>query len=123
VAPRTPVPRNPSPQLVAYACVACRRSFKRPQPQGQPTDRVCPSCGELAVNVGRHFKPPRRASLKQWEKVAFLIANGFLFQHIYDRESDRALVPYPRDLKAAHEFVRKYRNQAWRRPRGRRTRG
>jgi hypothetical protein len=47
----------------------------------------------------------------QWEKVRFLIENGFVFQRV--RERDGRIAPYPRTLKAAQTFVIRYRAQAW----------
>jgi DNA-directed RNA polymerase subunit RPC12/RpoP len=79
------IPHQVRQHLVAYACVSCQRSFKRPAEAGD--ERKCPHCGERAVCVGRHFKPPRRANKKQWDKVRFLIQEGFPFQHV------RSVVP------------------------------
>ena len=110
-----------TPYLIAYACVECRRSFKRPLGGPGEFERTCPHCRATAVAVGRHFKPPRRTSVKQWEKVRFLIEKGFPFHRVYESKRGGAAVPYPRTLEAARDFVRKYRDQAWVRPRGRRT--
>ncbi len=101
--------------LLHHVCLDCRRSFKRPVDLSDPRPsfrRKCPHCGAIAFEVGRHFRPPRRDNLAQWEKVRFLIANGFYFQHVYETARGGALVRYPRTLKAAREFVRKYRAQA-----------
>ena len=46
-----------------YAYVACRRSFKRSAPQFELV-KVCPNCGGNAIEVGRHFKPPKRGLLR-----------------------------------------------------------
>ncbi len=93
--------------LFAFACVACRRSFKRPIDLPGAFERVCPSCGATATQVGRHFKPPSRSNLKQWEKAAFLIASGFPFHRVYETKEGGRVVAYPCTLKAAQEFVRK----------------
>ncbi len=100
--------------LQHYVCLDCRRSFKRPVDMMAPLahQKKCPHCGGVAHSVGRHFRPPRRDNLAQWEKVRFLVANGFCFQHVYETARGGALVRYPRTLKAAREFVRKYRAQA-----------
>lgn len=104
-----------APYLFSFACVGCRRSFKRPIDSPGTFERVCPSCGATAIQVGRHFKPPKRSNLGQWEKVAFLIGSGFPFHRVYETKAGGRVVPYPRTLKAAREFVSKYRDQAWRR--------
>ena len=69
----------------------------------------CPHCGSVAHNVGRTFKPPKRKDDAQWEKVAFLIRNGFPFHPIYD---EHQRVPYPKTLAEAKEFVKKFKDKA-----------
>jgi hypothetical protein len=93
----------------AFACLHCRRSFKRP---AGPAWRVCPRCGQYAVNLGRHFKPPAHDDLEQWRKVRFLVEQGFAFQHVYDHARGGRLVPYPKTLRQARAFVKKYQDYA-----------
>ncbi len=69
----------------------------------------CPDCGGALHKLGRHFKAPPKDDLKQWEKVAFLVDNGFFFQRVYD---DHVQVPYPSTLQEARDFVRRYKSQA-----------
>ncbi len=95
--------------LWAFACLNCKKSFKRPGPNIK--HRKCPHCGSLAVNLGRHFKPPKRGDDAQWEKVIFLIEHGFSFHKIYDE--DGVNIPYPKTLREAKNFVEKYKNKAW----------
>ncbi len=99
-----------SPYSVAYACVACRRSFKRPGGVDAPVERRCPHCGGMAVNLGRQFKAPPVDDDRQWAKVRFLVEQGFPFHRIYGR--DGAPVPYPATLEEAKAFVKKYRRSA-----------
>ena len=94
--------------MMHFVCCKCRKSFKRKQ--WEEPALSCPDCGEPAINVGRRFRPPKRTDKKQWAKVEHLIANGFLFQHVYD-ENHRQL-PYPKTLDEAKIFVKKWKNQA-----------
>ena len=96
---------------VAYACTDCRRSFKRPGGVGAPFERVCPACQGTAINLGRHFKPPRRADDEQWAKVCYLVKHGFFFQHVYESARGGAIIRYPRTLAEARSFVKKYARQ------------
>ncbi len=99
------------PYSFHFACFHCRRSFKREG--GRDQVKKCPSCGELAINLGRHFKPPKRSDAAQWEKAAFLVRAGFLFQHVYRPGTNQEPVPYPPNLREAEAFVEQYREQAW----------
>jgi len=74
--------------------------------------KPCPNCGKSAINLGRHFKPPRSSDVAQWAKAEFLVRAGFLFQHVYDPATSQP-VPYPSTLSEAREFVAQYRDQAW----------
>jgi hypothetical protein len=98
---------------MAFACLDCRKSFKRPvnPSEGIPTELPCPDCGEAAVNLGRHFKPPKRRDGRQWEKVRFLVEHGFRFQKIRTGSSGQS-VPYPETLEEAKSFVVRYKDQA-----------
>jgi hypothetical protein len=100
-----------SPYSYAYACLSCRRSFKRPGGPGAPDLRPCPRCRGDAVNLGRNFRAPAVDDLTQWRKVGFLVRHGFVFQTLYDPETGTR-IGYPRTLEAARSFVRKYRHLA-----------
>ena len=101
--------RENSGRMLHYACVACRRSFKRGA-QRFELIKACPNCGANAIDVGRHFKPPRSTDLPQWEEVRFLLQHGFLFLHVSDPE--RGYVRYPETLAEARVFVERYKDQA-----------
>ena len=92
--------------LVAYACTACCRSFKRSAGPQAPEFRKCPNCGLRARHVGRFFKAPPADDAKQWAKVRFLVEHGFPFHRIY--VGGRS-VPYPETLEQAKQFVKTYR--------------
>jgi len=98
--------------MMHFACFRCRRSFKRSVEFGA-MDYVkrCPHCGGRALDLGRHFKPPKVGDLDQWKKIRLLVAAGFFFQHVGNDETSQ--VPYPETLEEAREFIARYRSQAW----------
>ena len=63
------------------------------------------------MNLGRHFKAPKKDDLKQWEKVQLLVNHGFRFHKVYDE--DGVHICYPETLEEAKEFVVKYKKFAW----------
>jgi DNA-directed RNA polymerase subunit RPC12/RpoP len=98
--------------LMHFACFRCRRSFKRRVELGSKDFvRRCPRCGGRALDLGRHFKPPKADDLAQWEKVRFLVAAGFFFQHVYDE--GKGQVGYPDTLEEARAFVIRHRSRVW----------
>jgi DNA-directed RNA polymerase subunit RPC12/RpoP len=103
-----------TPYHLSYACLDCRKSFKR---LVNPLDEVpeklpCPDCGKPKINLGRHFKPPKKSDTKQWAKVKFLVEHGFRFQKIQVDSGHHDTVPYPESLEEAKEFVVKYKEFA-----------
>ncbi|WP_457281722.1 hypothetical protein [Polaromonas sp. P5_D5] len=92
--------------LFPHACLDCRKTFKKPR---SVTARLCPECGGQLVVLSRKFSAPKSRDTRQWEKVRFLVINGFLFQPV--REGNET-VRYPKTLDEAREFVAKYRKQA-----------
>ena len=104
----------PTPYSMAFACLDCRKSFKREFHLSKecPTELKCPDCGGSAHNFGRHFKAPKKSDLKQWRKVAYLFEHGFRFQKIRPVENSFESVPYPENLESAKEFVEKYKDYA-----------
>lgn len=83
-------------------------SFKRKvehDESGLP-DKQCPHCGGVAIGLYRHFKAPPMNDILQWKKVAFLIHNGFRFNH--QRDQSGCVVPYPSTMAEAKEFVLRY---------------
>jgi hypothetical protein len=98
--------------LFHFACFRCQRSFKRALVDAEFT-KVCPRCRGQAIRVGRHFKAPRKDDRAQWEKVRFLVAHGFLFQHVYASPRGGEQIPYPTNLDDARQFVLRFRAQAW----------
>ena len=94
-APDTMVSRE---YLFPFACFACRHSFRRPFAPGV-NERPCPHCGAPAIRLARKFKAPPISDKQQWEKVRFLVAHGFRFWSVYNR--DGLSVTYPKTLKEA----------------------
>lgn len=99
---------------IAFACMNCESSFKRPIDLAEDYKEKlpCPQCGGNAYNFGRHFKPPKKNDKKQWEKIRFLFQHGFRFQKVYPADSNTISIPYPKTLQEAKEFVIKYEDQA-----------
>jgi len=91
--------------MFPFACFRCRRSFKRGN-EPDVAERPCPNCQGVAVRLGRKFKAPPSDDVGQWAKVEYLVAHGFHFDSVYNR--DGTLVAYPGTLKEAEEFVRRY---------------
>ncbi len=68
------------------------------------------------------FRPPKKADIKGWEIVKFLVEHGFFYQHIYkvvqvQKETGRIIsmkeyVEYPKTMREAKDFVIKYQSQA-----------
>ncbi|MGO2010995.1 MAG: hypothetical protein ACTH7Q_02605 [Pseudoalteromonas sp.] len=97
---------------MSFACCECRTSNKRQfklAPCDYPKTIECPICNGVAINLGRHFKPPKKSDLVQWKKVKFLIEHGFVFQKIRTDKNSVESIPYPDTLAQAKEFVIKYR--------------
>lgn len=90
--------------LVAFACFACRKSFKRPAEKFIFV-RKCPDCGRPAVDLGRKFQPPKKNDLQKWEAVQFMYEHGFTYRSLKDRQR------YPEDMKSAREFVEKHQKK------------
>jgi hypothetical protein len=72
------------------------------------------------ILLPHRFRSPKKSEDKKWETIKFLIDNGFYFQHIYENVTKTVngfikfenLVPYPKNMRDAKEFVEKYKSQA-----------
>lgn len=67
-----------------YACFGCRKTFKAAgefllvkvlTPRGLRFDRVprkvpCPDCGAVMARMGRLFRAPKRAKVREWASLA-----------------------------------------------------
>ncbi|WNC68599.1 hypothetical protein RI845_00280 [Thalassotalea nanhaiensis] len=102
------------PYNMAFACLDCRKSFKRQFNLSKecPSEMTCPNCAGIAHNFGRHFKAPKKTDSKQWKKIEFLFQHGFKFQKIRIGSGHHDVVNYPDTLEQAREFVVKYKNHA-----------
>lgn len=86
--------------LIAHACFACRKSFKR-----APLDdakAICPQCGGQLHEMGRSFKAPKNNDNEQWLKVQALYAYGFRF---FSYRSYPHAPKLPERLREVEEFV------------------
>ena len=105
-----------SPYNVAFACFDCFKSFKREfnLAETYPLELVCPNCGGISHNFGRHFKAPKKSDKKQWAKIIFLFKHGFRFQKIRlsTHQTHHDTISYPDTLEEAKEFVVKYKDYA-----------
>ena len=102
-----------TPYTVSFACLNCRRAFKREVNPAQSSLKLdCHNCSSSAYNLGRHFKAPKRTDLQQWKKIEFLLQHGFRFQKIRTSSHHHDTVPYPQTLAQAREFVLKYKQYA-----------
>ena len=101
-------------------CLDCRLSLSRPIDFGSELSYPCPTYSKPMILLPHRFRPPKKSDDKGWDLVRFYIANGFLFQHIYDpniKTTDQLnrrteFVEYPNNLRDAKEFVLKYKAQA-----------
>jgi DNA-directed RNA polymerase subunit RPC12/RpoP len=84
--------------LISYACFKCRLTFKR---DPDLKEHKCPQCSNEMEIMGRAFTAPKKKDTEQWEKLEYLVENGFSFHHY----NDERYGPYPKTLKEAHEFV------------------
>ncbi|TMO80274.1 hypothetical protein CWC16_08855 [Pseudoalteromonas sp. S3776] len=100
---------------MSFACCNFKTSNMRQfnlAPCDYPRTIECPVCKGVAVNLGRHFKPPKNSDTAQWKKVEYLIEHGFVFQKIRTIKNSFDSVPYPETLAQAKEFVIKYQQYA-----------
>ena len=100
---------------MSFACLNCRKSFKRHSealPKDYPSQLSCSECNSITYNLGRNFKPPKKSDIKQWEKIKYLISHGFFFQKIRTEPNSNDSIPYPKTLEEAKEFVIKYKDYA-----------
>jgi len=124
-------------QLTKFACLDCRRVFKRPVAHTgkrnwpRPVEvRRCPSCRGDAYLMSSDFKAPPRDDLKRWEVVSYLVRSGMPYFRIYEpvplavvhghpkarpkgvTAALREAGPYPETMAEAIAFAARYRSQA-----------
>ena len=123
-------------QLTKFACLDCRRVFKRPVADigkrnwPRPVEvRRCPSCGSDSYLMSSDFRAPPRDDLKAWEVAAFLTRAGLPYFRLSEEVSLSALghpgkrpkgivgvsvriAPYPETMAEARAFVEQYRHLA-----------
>lgn len=114
--PKQPVKHQGPEYAMSFACLTCKTSNMRHfnvAPCNYPNTIKCPVCKSTAVNLGRHFKAPKKSDDAQWKKVNFLVDHGFVFQKIRLDSNSYDSVPYPDTLAEAKKFVVKYKKWAW----------
>jgi predicted nucleic acid-binding Zn-ribbon protein len=87
--------------LTKFACLDCRKVFKRP---ADASRRTCPHCGSEAQRVGSDFKAPAMRDATAWAVASFLIARGFPYY--------RLGFPYPTTMADAEAFVATHASKA-----------
>ena len=86
-----------------FVCLVCQKSFKYP---ATASERLCPQCCGVMVTLSRKFSAPRSKDMRQWEKIRFLIKNGFRFYPVYEPScGGRIAVRYPATLAEAKIFA------------------
>ena len=85
--PARPIP--PPVQRERWVCFGCRKMFRPYLAHGSAAETrrravngavpPCPDCNAPMRRIGRYFKPPRLADVRQWEKVRLLLAHGIDF--------------------------------------------
>jgi predicted amidophosphoribosyltransferase len=93
-----------------FVCFSCRKSFKYPESEA---GRICPQCRSPLEKLGRKFSAPPSGNKEQWDKVEFLVKNGFRFYTVYEQIKPGVLmaVKYPATLQEARSFVEKHKPQ------------
>ncbi|WP_076375828.1 hypothetical protein [Mucilaginibacter lappiensis] len=77
-------------------------------------DATCPHCGKVMTYMSYNFRPPRKSDNTKWETVRYLVAHGFIYNHIYEPIPDNPngatrTAIYPETLREAKEFVEKHK--------------
>lgn len=122
--------------LTKFACLDCRRVFKRPvedlgkRNMPRPIEvRRCPACAGDAYLMSSDFRAPPRNDLKSWEVVATLVRAGLPYFRIYQdvplsefghpRVRPKGLIgaqvaigPWPQTMAEAQAFVARHRDKA-----------
>lgn len=84
--------------LIAHACFACRKSWKRTG----DTEHGCPECGRPLALMGRSFRVPGKREEDQWEKLRRLWEAGFRF---WSYRSFPEAEPYPDNLREVDAWI------------------
>jgi len=80
--------------LTKFACLDCRRVFKRP---ADATQKTCPRCAGVTYRTGSDFRPPAATDKSGWAVAAYLIFSGLPYYRIGEK--------YPTTMREAKQFV------------------
>ena len=99
-------------------CFDCRKAFNKGADYENFRKTKCPKCGIIMKEVSHLFRPPKQNDIKKWEVAKYLMENGFLYQHVFEKiyKSGKAIVfedyaTYPENMRDVKEFVEKYKNR------------
>jgi len=76
--PEPPSYHRGADYLSHFACFACRKSFKQ-VPLNESLPHVCPECSGELRDMGRNFRPPKKAAKNTWEVARRIYEAGFRF--------------------------------------------
>jgi len=102
-------------------CFECRKAFNQGTDFNNIRESKCPECGVSMKQVTHRFRPPKQNDVRKWKVAKFLMENGFLYQHIWEKvfKNEKGEIiglanyaKYPQTMKEAKEFAEFYKEQA-----------
>jgi hypothetical protein len=102
-------------------CFNCRKSYNQGTDWDNIRESKCPECGTLMKQVTHRFRPPKQSDVKKWNVAKFLMEQGFLYHHVWEKvfKNEKGEIyalanyaEYPQSMREAKEFVEKYKEQA-----------
>ncbi|MDG1508933.1 MAG: hypothetical protein P8Q53_04045 [Flavobacteriaceae bacterium] len=102
-------------------CFDCRKAFNQGSNLSNIRESKCPECGILMKQITHRFRPPKHNDIKKWDVAKFLMKNGFLYQHVWEKifRNEKGEIyatanyaKYPESMKEAKEFVELNKEQA-----------
>ena len=89
-------------------CLTCRTTVNMRATEVR--EMKCTHCGQVMTRLSHSFRPPRKEDNGRWEAVAYLVKNGFTYNHVYqvipdDPNGATRTARYPQTLREAKEFV------------------
>ena len=82
-------------------CLDCRLTLNiAVDDERMSLDYPCPSCQENMILLPHRFRPPKKSDDQKWNTVAYLLEQGFRYEHTYSK--------VPENLRDAKEFWEKH---------------